>query len=189
MENLMSTETIIDELLDKAVRLVVTAQMINGLFKEEETRLSRENDVSRLKTLHMNILKDLKHELRSELTFGSIYELDNDPVSGYSKVYTVQTNANQFIFPPTVKKPPLGTVLVGIGSKGVPEDITILNISKQAREKTESEDEIINSLKAKGKEILDIDTFSSLIRTLIKKTSVGEVTLPISAKMFIALST
>jgi hypothetical protein len=76
---------------------------------------------------------------------------------------------------------PFGTVLVGIGKKGLPEDVTIVPVSKLARDTNRSEAAVRESLQNRGYLLLVPQVFVALVDSVKSRVLDGSLCLPLGA--------
>ena len=84
---------------------------------------------------------------------------------------------------------PFGTVLVGIGPKGLPDDVGVVSVSRLAREWNRKESEIIHELKEHGYLLFYEKSFSALIDKLIEGVQEGRLVLPIATEKLSEIAT
>jgi hypothetical protein len=193
MASLIFQDTKLKNLLYQARRLTSTALSLISLFDEEAIMLNRRDEASRLKALYSSIRQQLHEVRRSEdaAEYGHarvdmISSLGGLAVSGIVKSVSKNKRLSEFadyVFEsPLAKEPPFGTVLICIGSKGLPDDVGIVSISRSARESNRKETEVINELREHGYLLLREKDFSSLIDKLINDIHEGRQRLPVSMK-------
>jgi hypothetical protein len=78
------------------------------------------------------------------------------------------------------RKAPFGTVLVAVGEKGLPEDVTVVPLSGMARDSNQGEMEIQEALRKRGKLLMAPEAFAALIDKLKLRVLDRSVSLPLS---------
>ena len=184
--------TSLEDLKRRASELVSAVQTLAILFEEGATRLSREDQVARLKILHAAILQKVERARAQETaantghsmasTVSSLFRFGGGLITLTSEDTTMQAISQHLLARPARKEPSFGTILISIGSGGVPEDVEAINISRLARESKRDERDVTNGLLADGRLLFTINTFSSLIDRLAGEILGGELNLPVPIK-------
>jgi hypothetical protein len=78
------------------------------------------------------------------------------------------------------QKAPFDTVVIAIGQKGLPEDVTVLPLSRLARDYNRSETLIRDALKNRGYLLMTPLRFATLVDNLKSRVLDGFVSLPLS---------
>ncbi len=199
MEGLPPHNTYLKNLKHQARRLASTCRSLITLFEEEVNRLSREDEASRLKTLYSSIRQQLDQAKRSEDSASYahskadlIYSLGGLALGGIvkrvSKNKRLSSFADYLLESPANKECPLGSVLVCIGLKGLPDDVRVVSISKLARESNRHESEVINELQETGCLLCSENEFPLLIDRLIDDVREGRLCLPISREKLLEIT-
>jgi hypothetical protein len=84
-------------------------------------------------------------------------------------------------------KKPFGTVMVCVGSKGLPDNIGVISISQLARESNRPQPEIMNKLQDDGYLLFTEEAFSFLIDRLISDIRDGKLHLPLSREKLVEI--
>lgn len=190
MEGLNSYRTCLKDLRHRAKKLASTVRTLSNQFDQEANRLSREDDVSRLKAFRSCIRQRLNEVRWSEeaasyghTKAGLIFSLGGLAVGGIVKMASKNKKlpaiSSLLMRSYTDKQPPFGRVMVCIGPKGLPDDVRIVSISRLARESNRGESEVINGLEEDGCLLLTGEVFSLLIDRLAVKVREGRLLLPI----------
>lgn len=79
-------------------------------------------------------------------------------------------------------KKSFGRVLVTIGAGGIPDDVDVVNVSRETRDTGKSETAIEDELKAGGHLPMTPESFSLKMESLERDVREGIVTLPIAAR-------
>ena len=74
-----------------------------------------------------------------------------------------------------------GTVVVAVGSGGMPDDVTVISVSRQARESGRSESEIMSTLEVQGYRLMMSEIFPNVLNELKEKVLKGILALPVTA--------
>ena len=193
MADLISRSAEVKDLQSRAARLTETAQSLISLLAEESNRLNRKDEASRLEVLRSSIAQQLGQAKRSEdaaeyghVSANMISALGGIALKGIIKQVSKNKRLSEFAdhaFESHVdKEPPFGTVLICIGSKGLPDDVRTVSVSRSARESNLDETEVINALRENGYLLLAEKAFYLLIKKLINDVQDGRRRLPVSLK-------
>ena len=184
--------TDLEDLRRQANELASAVQALATLFEEGAIRLSREDQVARLKTLRAGVLQKVErirsqetaantgHSMAS--TAGSLFRFGAGLITSASENKTVQAISQQLLAGPTAKEPPFGTIRISVGPGGVPGDVDVINISSLARESKRDEHYITDRLLADGNLLFTARAFFSLIDRLNDGILKGGLSLPIPVK-------
>jgi len=173
----------------KAAKLVSVAESLTILFDQEETRLKRKAEVTRLKLLHSTILQWAEQERGTEISASTGYKLGKlaGSVIGIGlRIAAPSSNRKLLAAADSLLAEPAGgectfkTVLIRIVAKGLPDGVDVVCISNLGRKSNQKEPEIINRLKKDGCLLLSEESFSQLIDKLIEEILGGYLTLPVS---------
>ncbi len=177
----------------QARELMSACQAIETLFSDEADLLSREADARRLQTFAVSFAKHLEEEewhetlerLRSNEdqlsdekdefvagTIGFILKGSNGMKAAKNEMQTIHAGRKHY----------LGMIVVGVGAGGLPDDVTIVPVSRLARAQNREETEIIRELQQQGGLLFYPDTFRRMIGILIDYGRAGKLRLPISLK-------
>jgi len=174
-------------LQEKATKLVSAIESLTVLFDQEETRLKRKDEVTRLKLFGSTTLQQTEREKSTELSARMGYNQGKLFVqgagllmAGLSKNNKVQSFARSLLTEAVGTKPSFGTVRIRIDDKGLPNGVEVVCISRLGRELNQSEPEIINRLKKDGSLLFSEENFSRLIDKLVEGILKGQLTLPVS---------
>jgi hypothetical protein len=190
MESLEPLHAYLNDIQHQAGILAQAAVSLNQSFETEAERLTREDEVQRLKTIHTAIVEKLASLRQTEraASYGhSKASLDWSLVGFAAKLITMAITenrqahdfVNQVFDTSERNKCPYGTIMVCVGSKGIPDDIQVVSISESARESNQSEFEIIQKLQKDGWLLLSQEAFTGLIDRLITHVREGRLHLPI----------
>jgi len=171
----------------KAIKLVSAAESLIVLFDQEETRLKRKAEATRLKLLRSAILQQMERERDTEISASIgdkqrtlITQSTGLLISVFSKNNKAQTIARSLHEKSASGKRAFGVILILIDKKGLPDGVDVVHISRLSRESHKSEAEVINRLKKDGFLLLSEENFSRLIDKLIEGILEGYLTLPVS---------
>ena len=193
MEGLNFLHTHVKNLYHRAKKLTSTGLSLVTLFAEEATRLSREDEASRLRALCFSVRRQLYWAKSNEDAASYGYSQANLIVSlgglaAGSIIKMVSRNkqlsafADYLLKSPTNKERPFGLVLICIGPGGLPGDAQVVSISQLAREANRLESGVINKLREHGYLLISENTFSLLIDRLVDDVREGRLLLPISTE-------
>jgi hypothetical protein len=168
----------LEDLKRRACELSSAVQALATLFEAGATRLSREDQVARLRAVHSAVVEKVERERAQEMaasTVGSLFRLGAMLLENR----TMQAISRQLLARPVGKEPSFGTILINIGSGGVPEDVEVINISGLARESKRDERDVTDRLLADGHLLFTVNAFSSLIDRLADGILRGGLSLPV----------
>jgi len=177
----------LQDLRSKANNLAEAGLALDALFAREETRLEREDEVSRLTAVYSTVAKQVQRLKEIELLASrdqsrtklilSMTELAVTAIASKGKLSAV---ADCLLRGAAYKQQPLGLVMVCIGPGGLPDDARGISVSQLAREFSQSETETISRLQDDGHLLMSEDSFSSLISRLMSDVREGRLHLPVS---------
>ena len=190
MESLKSYHNRLQSLQHQAERLTATGLSLITLFAEEATRLSREDEASRLKAVCSTVVEQLERVKCSESSASYAQSQINQTASAVtlgmslgramvSKGNRLSTFSNS-LSSVSNKKPPFGNVMVCIGPGGLPGDVEVISISQLARESKRPESDVINELQKRGYLLFSKEAFSLLSDKLVDDIREGRLRLPVS---------
>jgi hypothetical protein len=189
MESMKSFHDHLENSQSQAKKLAETELALNALFAGEETRLEWEDEASSLKALYHTIVEQLDRMKYSEsyACYGDTKANLAFSVTGLAAKIIAATTKNQRarnvvnnIFDTEGHRKPFGTVMVCVGPKGLPDDVSGVSISQLARESGRLESQIINKLREDGYLLFSQEAFSTLIDRLIGDVREGRLSLPVS---------
>ena len=192
MADMIIKYTNMEDLRRQASELASAVQALATLFEKGAIRLSRDDQVAHLKTLHSIVLQKEEWARSQEMSantgynmasaVGSLFRLGAGLITSTSENRTIQAISQQLLAGPTREEPPFGTVLIRVGPRGVPRDVDVINISSLARESKRDEHGIADKLLADGNLLFTAKAFSSLIDRLADGIIKGGLSLPIPVK-------
>ncbi len=196
MAGMRMGDTKLKSLREKATEFVSSAESIITLFDQEETRLKRKAETTRLKLLRSAILDQVERERGAEMS-ASIGDKQRALmtqsagllISAFSRNNKAQSVARSLREKSTSGKRTFGTILIRIDKKGLPDGVDVVCISRLSRESNQSETEVINRLKKDGYLLLKEEYFSRLIDKLIEGILEGCLTLPVSIQTLFQILT
>jgi hypothetical protein len=188
MEGLKSFYEHLRNLPSQAEKLIDAGFALNTLFAEEEIRLKREDEVSKLRAAYGTITEKLEELRRIEASASYGYSRAKPILfltglaaeAIFSKGNRASALKGYLAREGTDRKQPFGLVMVSIGPRGLPDDVGVLSVSQLARESRRPESGIVNELQQHGHLLLGEETFSLLIDRLITEIREGRLHLPIS---------
>ena len=200
MAGLTARSTYLKNLRRQTRSLSSTALSLTTLFAEEANRLNRKDEASRLKALYSSVRQQLDRAKSSEdaarhgrSQANLIISLSGLALSSTIKMALKNKRLSAFagylLESPTNKERPFGMVLVCIGSKGLPDGVEVVSISRLARESDQRESEVINELQQGGCLLFSEKAFSLLIDRLIGDVQEGRLLLPISTNKLSKIKT
>lgn len=187
---MMNNSNYTKDLLQRARKLSSAVESLASLFEQENSRSIRKDQVDRLKILQSSILEKVKRvkaeETSSSLAYnrapavGSWTGLFMELITMNSEHRTMQAISRQLLSGSGEKKPPFGTTLICIGSRGIPDDVDVVNISRLARNSNEDEWQTKNKLVREGYLLFTTEGFTPFIDKFTDGILKGEISLPVS---------
>ncbi len=170
-----------------AAKLVSAAESLTILFDQEETQLKRKAEVTRLKLLHSAILQQVERERSMEISASIAYNQGRSIaqsasllITAFSKNNKAQSVRRSLLEESAREKRAFRTILIRIDTKGLPDGVEVVCISRLGRESNQSDTEVINRLKQYGYLLLKEENFFRLIDKLIEGILEGCLALPVS---------
>ncbi len=193
MEDLVSFHAYLKNLGHQAGILAEAAVSLSKSFQAEADRLTREDGVQRLKSIHADVVEELQQaELRessasrryakTNLRFSITGTIAKVIVAAITEDKLVRNNVNQAFDRHAGKKLPYGMVMVCVGPKGMPDDVRVVSMSRLARESNRPERQVVGDLEGQGSLLFSEKAFSLLIEKLIGDVREGRLALPISTE-------
>ena len=183
---------ILKGLQKKATQLVSVAESLTILFDQEKIRLKRKAKVTYLKLLHSAILQRVERERDTEISasinhkkvklVGSVIGIGMR-IAAQSTNKKILAAGNSVLKEFTSEKRTFKTVLIRILTKGLPDGVDVVCISRLGQESNQSEVEVINQLKKDGCLLLSEESFSQLIDKLAEEILEGRLTLPVNVQI------
>jgi hypothetical protein len=194
MADLVSRISDMENLRCRAARLVETALSLISIFTQEANRLNRNDEASRLKALRYLIEHQLDELRRSEslAEYGHVHRemlstlgevALSEIITRVSKNKQLSTLTNSLSRNYPAQEPPFGKVLIRIGSRGLPDDVKTVCVSRLARESNRKEPEIIKELQERGYLLFSEKAFLLLIDNLVNDIHEGRRRLPVSLEI------
>jgi len=187
------------DLRARAANLVSAAGSLATQFQEEEVRLKRGDEVTRIHALRAAIIRDIKsvrfEETRAGYSHSQARAFNNLVGLGAALAAKASNNdgfreiSDNLFERPANSKAPSGTVLVRIGPGGVPQDVHAVSVSYLARESGQDEFRVMEELKKAQNLLLDGEKFSDLIDRLADEILHGTLSLPISPRAILQMQT
>jgi len=180
------------ESLGYRVRKLASASLsLSNLLAEEAVRLNWRDEASRLEVLYLSIRQQLDQAKSNEEAASYGYSKANLTVSlgklavgsiikAVSKNEQLQTISNYLLNSLGDERSPFGTVLVCIGTGGMPDDVQVVSISKLARDSDREECDVTDEIQRRGHLLLTEKGFSALIDKLTCDVREGRQFLPVS---------
>jgi len=193
MEVLDSFHAYLNNFCHQAGILAEAAVSLSKSFEAEADRLTREDGVQRLKSIHAAIAEGLQRarwlegvasdqNSKANLPFSIAGSIAKIIVAATTENQRARNFVNQVFDTDADKARPYGTVMVCVGPKGLPDDVRVVSISELARESNREESEVINELQQGGCLLLNEKAFSLLIDKLINDVQGGRSLLPVSTE-------
>jgi len=190
MEGITDFEQWIREMRSELGQQQDTARQLAATFVESNMQLIRHDQVARLEVLKYRINKEVE----------GIEQVESAAQTGYTKGALLDSGltfvlgslvmnamgckdslkiAAQMAGSALSRKVPFGTVLIGIGKKGIPEDVRVIPVSRLARESKRSETDIEANLKRNGYLMMALEVFIQALDRVEREILDGSLSLPI----------
>ena len=191
MEGLESFHTYVKNLQHHAAILADALVSLSQSFEAESEWLTREYEVQQLKAIHaavveklawsryMETMKKYEHN-KTRLTF-SLAGLAAKFIAQATQNRQAQVFANEAFSTRKLNEVSYGTVMVCVGTKGIPDDVQVISISELARKSSQPEFKIIGELQKAGSLLFSQKAFTLLIDGLTIEIGGGRLHLPIAA--------
>ena len=200
MEGLMPYITILKKLRYQVRELTSVNLALTALFDEEANRLHWKEQASRLKTIHSSVRQQMDRAKSSEnaASYGNskarlAISLGGLAVGGIIRMTSENRRllafSDHLLNDLAGEQRPFGTVLICVGPRGMPDDVQVISISRQARELKREESKVINELQEGGCLLFSEKAFSDLIVKLIDDVQEGRLGLPVSTEKLTEIST
>ena len=171
--------------------LVSTCQTLDNLFVDGAFRLARDADVQKLQGLAIGLKHQLEEVTLREgraktsweraMAIGDVGKLvDGVFGSNPGEHPGVETFKTTLAARLAGRRQYFGTVMVCVGSAGLPDDIHLISISELARKQRRKEDEIIRELQQKGKRLFTPNNFLDMLEKYVEKAREGKLCLPVA---------
>jgi hypothetical protein len=188
MESMKSFQDHLGNLRSQGKKLTESGLALNSIFDQEEIRLKREDEASRLRAVYRAVVEQLQRLERTEASVerghseaSLLFSLGGLAVAAMlSKGNRLSAMRDYLLREPTDRQQPFGLVMVCIGTKGLPDDVGGVCISQLARESNRLESQIISKLREDGNLLFSQEAFSTLIDKLIADVREGRLSLPVS---------
>lgn len=167
-----------------------TARRLAVAFTETDTRLVRHDQVARLGVLKSRINKEVEDIEQMEaaaqtgyakgtlLNSGLTFALGSLFMKAIGHKDSLKIGA-QMAGSALSRKIPFGTVLIGIGKEGIPEDVKVVPVSRLARESKIGEADVEASLKHVGYLLMTPGVFTQALEKVKNEILDGSLSLPI----------
>ena len=170
---------------------VIAVKKLALAFSEGDIQLVRHDQVVRLRILKSRIMREVEDIKRMEsaaqmrstgdaflgagaaFTFGSLFlaAKGRQDASRIGLKLAISTLS---------KTVPFGTVLIAVGKGGLPEDLTIIPVSRFARQSNKTEPEVEVSLKHDGYLLMTPQVFTQVLDKVKREVLDGSFSLPIN---------
>jgi len=190
MEGLESFRAQLKNLQNHAAILADALVSLSQSFEAEAELLTREYEVQQLKKIHTAVVKELEWSRYTEtmrryghnkirLTF-SLAGLAAKFIAQATQNREAQCFANAALSTRKLNEPSYGTVMVCVGTKGIPDDVQVISISELARKSSQPEFKIIGELQKAGSLLFSQEAFTLLLDRLTIEIGEGRLHLPIA---------
>jgi hypothetical protein len=192
MADIAIERTNLEDLRRRASELASAVDSITILFDEEAIRLRRRDQVARLNALRFAVLERVEGAKIEERAASSghsqatlvvsLFRLGAGVITMASENRTMRAISRQLLAGSGGREPPFGTVLIRVGSGGIPGDVDVVNISSLARESNRGEREVMDRLMGGGNLLFGDEAFSLLVDRLAAEILRGALGLPVSTE-------
>lgn len=190
MEGLTSSNAHVRSLQLRAAALASAGPSLAALIDAEASRLRWKDEASRLVAWRSSIMQELAwaRSMEDAASYGEsqarlMISLGELVVGGAIRMATEDKRWRAFsdhlLNNIGGKGRPFGTVMVCIGPRGVPDDVSAISISELARESGREEPQVIGALERHGYLLLSERAFSLLMDRLGGDIQEGRLSLPI----------
>jgi len=190
VEGLDAFRTRLKATRDQGLTLKAAAVSLGESLAAMSDELARRDQMQRLRSLETTITAELERAHRSESTASlgrtqaaAIFSLVGLALKMVTAAATDNPQARRFVdtvfSTNDLNKPPCGTVMVCIGSKGLPDDVRVVSISELARGSNRPELTIIGELHRQGYLLLSEQAFTDLMGKLAAAIMEDSLTLPV----------
>ncbi len=181
----------LQDLTNRTLELISACRALDSFFVHGAARLRQEADARRLETFAVNFARHLDEEewhentarLRSDdaeiLRKGSELAVAAIGLTFMGRNGMKAVNRNMKAKHAGQKRYH-GMIVVGVGAGGLPDDVTIVPVSRLARTQNREESDVIRELQQQSGLLFTPEAFLLMLGTLIKKLSEGKLQLPIS---------
>lgn len=192
MESMIACRQWVEALCHRARAEVDALAALKEIFAQETQHLRRLDQVGRLDALKEKVVQEV-HGIQMRETDESLgFNLGN-LISGlvnfavgslvaavrHSREHPLSIGA-RFALSDFEKIPPFGVVVVAIGPGGIPDDVTVVALSRQARELDTSESEIVAAIEARGYRLITREALLNALDKLREEVFTGVLSLPVT---------
>ncbi len=200
MESLTSHSACLRRLQRQARKLASDNLSLADLLTQESSRLNRQDEASRLKTLYSSIRQQMDEAKSLEIAASYGHSKAKLVTSAVGLVVGIgirmaSEDRRALAFSDHLlrnlggKERPFGRVLISVGTKGLPDDVQVVSISELARRSNRQESEVISELRERGHLLFSEEAFSRLIDRLITDVEEGRLLLPVPAEKLAEIRT
>ena len=200
MASLDSVRTDLKNIHDRTQTLTAAVISLNESCEAESVRLNRQEAVHRLELIRTAILGDLERARGREnvaryaqTKTDVAISLTSFAVNLLTRAITDNQRTRNFVHNAVSTshhdKPTFGTVMVCVGPKGLPGEVSVVSVSELARESKRLEADVKRELRQHGCLLFSEETFCSLIDKLTELVREGHLALPISKETAAELMT
>jgi len=190
METVTDFEKWIDTMSSELGQQVIGVKRLAVAFTDGDILLIRYDQVARLRILKTRIMEEVENIEQMEsaaqrgadkgallgggiaFTLGSLFMA----AKGHQNAFDIGAKMAGSVLS---RKVPFGTVLIGIGKEGIPEDVRAIPVSQLARESKISESEIETNLKHGGYLLMTPQVFTQALDRVERDIFDGSLSLPI----------
>ena len=175
METIASFEELIQAIRLELRGQAVAVKELAVAIAESEKQIDRRDQISRLGILKSRVIREIKDiermELAAQSSDNNITLFGRAPAAFTFYILLANAiglkNAPQFglksMLSTLVREKPFGTVLIAVGKGDLPDDLTVIPVSRLARESNRNESEVEDSLKSDGYLLMTPEQFAELL--------------------------
>jgi len=190
MGDITDFEKLVGVMRSELKQQIITVEQLAIAFARSDIQLNRNEQVARLEVLKSRINKEVE----------GIERMESAAQTGYTEG-TLLNSGLTFVFGSLFmkamgrkdslkagiqmagsvlsRKVPYGTVLIGIGKEGIPEDVKVIPVSCLARELKKSEPDVVASLKGNGYLMMTLQMFIQALDKMKSEILDESLSLPI----------
>ena len=193
MENMVGCQSRVEALHRRARAQVDVLLPLNEFFAQEAERLRRHDQARSLEALGRKIAQEVSDIQRAETAasygfnqaalitglvkfgIGSLKAL-----ASHNREHPLTAGA-RLARDDFARTAPFGEVRVAVGLGGVPDDVNVVALSRQARELGGAESEVAERLEGRGYLLFMPETFTTILNELKDKVLKGTLALPVTS--------
>ena len=184
----------VQALRQRAAAQAEAIRSLAGLFAQEAEHLGRKAQVETLRALRKRVSEEVTSLEMAELgahkvfTRGKLMGAGTDFLLGSLLSASLGLGKRPLVVglrcaqQALSERAPFGNVQVAVGPGGVPGDVSVVCLSKLARDSGHSESHVGGSIRAQGRVLMSSDAFFTLLGQLERLVLAGIRALPVTAR-------